>query len=82
MKSDFPVRALVLSLAAFFQRPIIEIRVSDSNAVQDYKDRISRISGDYEALKSKYESLGRDYAQECQINIRLQDELKESRLKK
>lgn len=79
---DDAVKTAFLAVAGFFRAPVLELRVTDSNVVQIYKDRISNLSSDYDKLKDQYEALGRKYANECQINIRLNDELKELRLKK
>lgn len=84
MKLDLEssVKAAIIAATGFFRAPVLEVRITDSNVVQDYKARISSLNSDLEKLKERYNVLGRAYANECQVNIRLTDELKQLRKEK
>lgn len=78
MKYSFEdaARLAFISIAGFFRSPVIEIRVTDSNVVADYKARINRSALAYDELKQKYDNVSAAYARECQINLKLQDDLR------
>lgn len=69
-------RLAFISIAGFFRSPVIEIRLTDSNIVSDYKARINRSALAYDELKQKYDNISAAYARECQINLKLQDDLR------
>lgn len=62
-------------LANFLNNPVIFLRVSDSDDMDDLQKKVLDLSFDYQVLKEKYDSLVLKYSHECQISMMLQDKL-------
>lgn len=73
MKSD----DLLSSVSSFLEHPYVEVRLSDSKIISELRNKYDDSVKAYQDLRSKYDRLTSEYARECQINIILQDKIKE-----
>ena len=62
-------------LASFLNNPVVVLRVSHSNDMDDLQKKILNLTFDYQELKEKYDALALKYSNECQISMMLQDKL-------
>ena len=62
-------------LASFLNNPVVVLRVSDSDDMDDLQKKVLNLTFDYQVLKEKYDSLALKYSHECQISMMLQDKL-------
>lgn len=71
MKCDSESLGLLLSdLCKFLHNPVVEIRVSDSETVNQLNEEVTLLKAENRKLASLYSS-------ECHINMALQDLLRE-----